>query len=659
MNIKITHSWLLEYLDTDSAPDEIQKYLSLCGPSVERIEKIKDDYVYDIEITSNRVDSASVMGIAREATTILPRYGKKAQLKNRKIEAPKLVYNTFNLTVEDKQNLSRRTMAVIFDGVKIKQSPSFIKERLEAIGIRSLNNLVDITNYIMVETGHPTHVFDYDRVKTGRFIFRLASKGEKLITLDKKIFTLKGGEIVIDDGTGRIIDLPSIMGTENSVVTSDSKRVIFFIDNVDPVLIRKASMTHGIRTIAATYNEKGIDPEIAKTTLLRGIQLFQANANPSSMSRIVDIYKDPVRSKAVKTDLDFINSRIGVKIPARQIILILKNLQFGYEQSGKIITVIPPSYRAKDIQIPEDIVEEVARIYGYHNLPNNIQSTVYVKQPKDMELFFELQSKIKHFLKHLGLNEVMNYSMVSKDLISKADLKPEDHLRLKNTISGDIEYLRTHLLPSLIVNIKNNEGKGNELRFFEIAKVYLKMSGDLPFEPYKLGIATNTSLADLKGIITALLNELNIHNYDYAENPKTQEYSGKLPHTQSLINIESDNLVKFGFLSKERKLKYELKSDVFLAVFNIKNLIKFSKSFSQYIPINQYAVIKLDKTFQLMPYFSYAVIRRHAYQSKLLQKLEVISLYKNNLTLRFYYSSLERNITEKEAKNELEKIKEV
>ncbi|MBI2641294.1 hypothetical protein HYW87_01710, partial [Candidatus Roizmanbacteria bacterium] len=328
MNIQITHSWLKEYLDTDATPPEIQKYLSLSGPTVEGVEKIEDDYVYNFEVTSNRIDMASVIGIAREASAILPRFGRKAKLLKREFVLPKLSKNSLTLKIEDKQRLSNRILAIIIDGVKVGPSPRFIRQRLEQAGIRSLNNLVDITNYVMLEIGHPTHIFDYDRIKTGKFIFRRGRKGERLITLDKKSYTLLGGEVVIDDGTGRIVDLPSIMGTENSVVTNSTKRIIFFIDNLNPQLIRQASMTHGIRTLAASYNEKSPDPELSLTALLRGVELLKENASPKSMSKIIDIYSNPVKPKEIIVSVQFINSRIGVELKKKEITEILKKLGF-------------------------------------------------------------------------------------------------------------------------------------------------------------------------------------------------------------------------------------------------------------------------------------------------------------------------------------------
>lgn len=660
MNIKITHTWLLEYLETDAAPAEIRKYLSLSGPSVESVTKVTGDFVYDIEVTSNRIDMASVIGIAREASAILPRFGKKAKLIKKTFKLPTLSENNFRLAIEDENKLTNRVLAVIIDGVQIGPSPQYIKQRLELAGIRSLNNLVDITNYVMLEIGHPTHVFDYDRIKTRTFVFRKAQKDEELITLDGKKYDLEGNEVVIDDGTGRIVDLPSIMGTENSVVTRSTKRIIFFIDNINPQLIRQASMTHGIRSLAASYNEKSPDSELGYNALLRGIELLEKTASAKSISKIIDLYPRPDKAKTISLSIEDIQRIIGVPVKLNQVIEILTSLGFHYRSDhgiAKMLLFDVPSYRSSDVSVKEDLIEEVARIYGYHNLPNNIQPTVYVRQPTDIELLFELQAKIKHFLKDLGLHEVMNYSMVSKDLIDKADLKIADHLELKNTFSEEIRYMRTHLLPSLIMNIKNNEGKAEVLKFFEIAKTYIKIPNDLPNESYKLGIVVNTSLEDLKGIIDSLLDELNITNLTYMTNSTKGDYRSLQPHTQAQINIGSDYLVKYGQIAKKRQIRYELKSNVFVAIFNLTNLMEYAKPLGMYHAINPYALIKLDHTLVQSPHWPYAKIKENAFKtSPLLQKIELIDTFKNKITLRLYFAAGDRNITEEEAKKELEKI---
>lgn len=663
MNIKITHNWLLEYLETDASPDEIQKYLSLCGPSVETVTKEVDDHVYDIEITSNRIDMASVLGIAQEAQAILPQFNKKAKLKVNPLEKYKFnslkkngdSKNILNIKIVGKDLCSRFT-AVVLDNVRIAASPDFIKQRLNLCGIKSINNVVDISNYLMIALGQPVHVFDYERIAKATMILRVSKKGEKIVTLDGKEITLPGGDIVIEDGSKRLVDLCGIMGGLNSAVTPKTSKIILFVQTYNPQKIRRTSMLTGQRTVAATYFEKGLDEERVEPTAVYGIMLLEKYAGAKVASQIYDIYPNPYKAKKVFLSPDEVQRIVGVSITKGQIIKILSNLGFTYhlEPPGTKMVLEVPSYRSRDVSIKEDLIEEIARIYGYHNLPNNIQPTVYVSQPKEIELLFELQSTIKHFLKNLGLHEVMNYSMTSKEDIENADLKVSDHLLIKNSISEDIQYMRRYLAPSLIKNIKNNEGKKENLKFFEIAKGYKPRPNDLPVEKYQLAIATNTSLDDLKGIIDILFRELHIVGYKITQS----EYKIFARNMQGQINIGKDWLGKFGILNRSIKEKYELNSEVFLASFEFEMIMKYYNTFSSYRPVNPFAEIKLDLTVEQNPKRSYSYIKETAFKiGKLLQKVELVDVFKNKITLRFYFSGRDRNITEEEAKKELEKIK--
>lgn len=654
MNIKITHNWLKEYLETDATPEQIQKYLSLCGPSVESITKIKDDYIYDIEVTSNRIDTASVIGIAREAFAILNQFGIKTKLKQLLIPEPKNNSNKLSLFISDSKKLTNRVVSIVMDNVQVKNSPQYIKDRLEAVGIRSLNNIIDITNYVMIEYGHPTHVMDYDRIKTGKLIIRNAKKGESSVTLDGKKYSLDEKDVIADDGTGRIVDLLGIMGCENSVVTSQTKRVVLFIESNNPHVIRHTSMKLGIRTVAAIYDEKQVDSELTKVALNRLIQLFEELAEAKVASKPIDIYNKPAQKKSVSISMNYLGRIIGISIKKDDVMTILKNLGFDLaSDKNNLLTFSVPSFRSHDVSIKEDLVEEVARIYGYQNIPGILQPMAYIKQPKEFESLFFLQSKIKYFLKHIGLHEVMNYSMISKEMIENNDLKVENHLALSNTISDEIKYMRTHLMPSLIKNIKDNEGKRDELRFFEIAKTYKPQTNELPIEEYKLGIVTNTDYFDLKGIVDALLKELNITDYRI----KKSAHPLLFENNQGKITKRKSRVGEFGQLKSVYQMKNGVKSNVFLAVFDFQELINHYQPYPVYKPINQYASIKLDLTIDLKLGRTYQEIKTFAFEnSKLLEDLEVVSLYKNKLSLRFYFSSAERNITEEEAKKELEII---
>jgi len=629
MNIKITHNWLLEYLDTDATPNEIRDYLSLCGPSIESVNKVGDDYVYDIEIISNRIDYASVLGIAQEAVAILPMFGKKAKLKTNplvKYKFNQIFSSSSPIPPQDflkvkilNPDLCSRFTAVVIDNIKIGPSPKFITERLVASGIKSINNVVDISNYLMLALGQPVHTFDFNKIKDGVMTMRESKKGEKIITLDDKEVTLPGGDIVIENGTGTIIDLCGVMGGANSAISNSTRRVLLFVQTYNKEKIRKTVMTTGVRTVAATYFEKGLDEERVEATTAYGVELLQKYAGGKIASNIYDIYPAPFKGKKLVMKYDLFDKLIGIKIDRKKINQILESLGFKINyllhDRENVISVEAPSYR-----IPEDLVEEVARIYGYHNIPSVLQPSVFVDQPKDMEDLFVFQNKTKLFLKHLGLNEVINYSMISKNLILDSGLKIEDHLRLSNSISTDIEFLRISLLPSLYKNIKDNSGRKEILKFFEIAKVYLPKKGDLPDEIYRLGIAVSTDYLDLKGIVEGLCRELNI--------------------SKSIFDKDS----------------IQEKDGIYMIEIDLKLFIENSRVVPDYIHIHPYAVIKLDKTFDLSPRLTYEVILKVAQQSKLLQNIEVLTLYKNRLTLRFYYSSPERNITEEEAKKELEKL---
>ena len=631
MNIKITYKWILDFLNTDASPFELQKYLSLSGPSIEKVEKDKDDYVFDIEIISNRIDTASAFGVAQEAVAILPFFGKKAKLKFNPFEEYKFLKiikeereDNYKLNILIKEdNLCSRFSAIILDNVKIGSSPSFIQERLKAAGVKVINNVVDISNYLMLTLGQPTHIFDFDKIsnsdgKSATMIMRQSKKGEKIITLDEKEVKLPGEDIVIEDGKGRLIDLCGIMGGLNSCVSNSTKKIILFVQTYNKQKIRKTVMTTGVRTLAATYFEKGLDEERVEATLVFGVYLLKQYASVKIASKLYDIYPRPYQKKKVATTFSFFEKIMGADIPKEIIIKILNSLGFETKVYGEKIEVFVPHFRKYDINIAEDLVEEVARVYGYNNLPNNFSPPAQVFQPEKFEKIFKVSSKIKYFLKHLGLNEVINYSMISKKIIEEWGLKEKNHLKIKNPISTEIEYLRISLLPSLYKNIKDNEGKREILKFFEIAKVYLPKDNDLPKEDYRLAIAVNTDFFDLKGILEALFLELNIESFTL---PK---------------------IIK--------------KNNVFLTEINLLSLIEKIKLLPKFNPINPYAVIKLDKTFKLGKNINFKKIKEKAFQSPYLDKIEILSLFKNKLTLRFYYSAKDRNLTEEEAKEELNKI---
>ncbi|QQR64283.1 hypothetical protein IPH70_02050 [Candidatus Roizmanbacteria bacterium] len=422
-------------------------------------------------------------------------------------------------------------------------------------------------------------------------------------------------------------------------------------------MVRRTAMLTGKRSNAVAYFEKNIDDDRAESATVYCLNLLKQYAGAKQASPIEDYHPTPSKKKTIEVNHQFIESRIGIKIKPAECKRILENLGFHtrYDIRNTKYVITVPTPRLRDIDIPEDIVEEVARIYGYHNLPNSLPPMVNVDPQEGVEQMYEIQRKIKYFLKHIGLHESMNYSMISKELIENMNLDVKHHLKISNTISEELQYMRTSLLPSLVQNIRENQGKKDILRFFEIAKVYYPQDKDLPKEIYKVAIATNTSFADLKGIVEGLLSELHITDYEL-QNAKIHIFS-----KNEVVDFAINDSVfgSVGKLSTQLQHKNNLKSSCYLASFDLISLIQNAKTISQYQPINPYATIKLDLNIRADAVTFQKLSQMAKKTSKLLTHIKLIDTFKQTHNVRFYFSSTEKNLTEKEALADLQKIKEV
>ena len=326
MQILIPDSWLREYLKTKATPKQIQEALSLCSASVDRLHKVDGDFVYDIEITTNRVDLMSVIGIAQEAAAVLPQFGHPAKLiKNPLNDKPKVksAKAVDYLKVQLDPKLCSRFTALLIKNVTVKPSPDWLVKKLELVGMRGLNNVVDISNYLMHLLGQPVHTFDYDKIIHHSMILRESRPEEKIITLDGKNHTLTGKDIIIADGSLRLIDLCGIMGGLNSAVDKNTKNVLLFVQIYEPFHIRKTSMSTAIRTSAAVLFEKGLPLENVPPTISLGTDLFIQLTGGRPESATLDISSTITKDKIVKLDPKFINQRLGINISTKTITKII------------------------------------------------------------------------------------------------------------------------------------------------------------------------------------------------------------------------------------------------------------------------------------------------------------------------------------------------
>ena len=638
MDIKILDSWLREHLQTNAKPHDIAKAMSLTSASIERVEPYGKDFVYEIEVTTNRVDMASVRGIAREAATVLPHFGFTAKLLPIKLSQVKNeTKEKLPLHIKIDEKLVNRVCGVLLE-VEKKDSPQYVKERLEAADIRSLNNLVDVTNYVMMEIGHPAHVFDYDRLKNHTLIIRESKKGEKIITLDKKEHTLPGGDIVADNGEGEIVDLLGIMGTDNSVVTNDTKRILFFFDNNDPWRIRKTSMGLAIRTNAAAIDEKGVDPELAMEALLRGVELYKEIANAKVISDVLDIYPHKPKENVVTVTNEKIQKVIGVPVPLKQSVTILESLGFDVKVTGDKLTVTVPTWREQDVIIPEDIAEEVARIYGYHNIPTELPPFTQAVPYHQSQNPFYWENRVKELMKDIGFTEVYTYSMVSETLFEGP---LTDAITLKNPLDMDHVYLRKTLTPSLLQVMEENKSYNN-LHIFEIANTYHKKKGKLPDEIRMLGILLKGKQATFyhaKGFVEIILHEMGINNI-------------------SFVDSEIGGIGASIYLDKKHIGDIEVMDEhVITAELNFDELLKYAEMKKTFVPLPKYPAITEDLAIIVESHNKTGdIIETIKKQNSLIYKVELLDMYGNTRTFHIEYLDRQKNLTTEEVAKVREQI---
>ncbi len=612
MNILVPHSWLADYIKTGASSEDIARFLSLHAFSVEKIIKQGEEIIYEIEITPNRGDALSVLGIARELRAILPRQNFKVSWQKRRVAAEETGDDRLKLKVEIKdKSLVPRFSAIILDNVQIKDSPDFIKQRLEAVGTRALNNVIDITNYLMFDKGQPMHVFDYDKILGAKMVVRESKKGEKLTTLDGLERVLPEGVIVIEDGQGRLIDLCGIMGAKNSEVDENTKRVLLFVQVYDPVRIRKSSMALGHRTEAALRFEKGIDFEGVVPALWEAVNFLQGEAHAKVASQLIDILNVKITPKKVTVDYAKINQVAGVEITKETVDKILRDLGFVFE--GK--NVIVPSWRREDIDLAEDLAEEVIRLYGYDKLPNKLLTGEIPQQAA--EPIFRLEDMARDYLKHRGFFECYTNSAASQILAGASAIK------LANPLSEDFSYLKTSILPQLLAVAEKNQGYGETIRIFELASVYLPRKNDLPDQPLRLGlVARGVEYGEFKGAIEGLLEELGVNNhFDFT----IQEFGN------NVLAVELD----------------------------FEKLAKQANKTKTYVPLSSFNSIKEDLTLvipdiQDIRYSEIAELILAA--DKRVKKLEFKDMYKNFLTLAIEYYDSAQQISSEQTQEIRKKI---
>lgn len=615
-------SWLKEYVDIKLSPKELGERLTEVGLGCEKITKENNDTIFELEITPNRPDLLSIIGIAREIAAVegkkiayLPYLHPKGV--NRK---PKKV---LPLTIKTDFKINPRSTGIIIDGIKVKDSPEWLKERLAKIGQRSINNIVDITNYVMFELGNPLHAFDYDKLKDHCMEVKQAKGGEKFESVDGISYHLPAGAVVISDKE-RIIDLCGIKGGLNSGTFKDTKTIFIRVPVEIPTLIRKASQSLGLRSEASSIFERGVNKGGTIDALKRCVDLVLELAGGEVASEFYDIKEQDFKPWKLKLRIERLNKILGTEIPKEKVtgILNLLNLSpviLSTAKNPDIIECTIPTYR-NDLQIEEDLIEEVARIYGYNNFPKTLPigeiPTKIVPYFKD----YRLDEKVKNILAAGGFSEVYTYGLIGEKDLENVEINLDSVLRVDNPVSREYEYLRPTLKINLTKALKQNLANFEEVNLFELGKVYLGKSLDKTKEIYCLsGISNVKSFYEIKGILERIFEELGVK-----EDP-----------TKYIKVLEEGIFFELNYSELLEKINLEKK----------------------YIPIPKYPPVIEDLALIVKPEVKTGnLIETIKQQSSLIMEVSLLDWYENTRTFHIVYQHKERNLTSEEVSEIRQKI---
>ena len=503
--MKISLNWLSDYIETGLSAEQIAEILSDLGLPCEGIEHLDDDAVIDVEVTSNRGDCLSHIGIARELAAAT---GKELKLPAVKLDELDKDVTEFAGVEIVEPDLCGRYTARIIEGVKVGPSPDWLRKRLEAVGLRSVNNVVDAANYAMMETGQPSHAFDYARIAEGKILIRKAAAGERLISIDGTTCELDTNMLIIADARSAVA-IAGVMGGLHTEVSETTATVLLEDACFDPVSIRKTSRRLGLPSEAAFRFERTVDIEMVDWASKRTAQLITQAAGGKVAKGVVDIYPKKPAQKEVTLRLSRLSKLLGIEIPSEEVIRVLSALSFGPQHRDDLIVCSVPSWRS-DVCREVDVIEEVARVYGYSKIPTEQKIRIEVV-PVDARQ--KSAESIGAYLNSCGFYETINVGFVDHsvaELFTGRDAN--EHLGVKDVSRKSANLLRQMLIGSLLAVLKTNLNAGNlPCRIFEIADTFVPAGGQggtLPIEKTKVALVCDSDLRDLRGVIEGLIKSI-------------------------------------------------------------------------------------------------------------------------------------------------------
>ena len=675
-------------IGTDHAGIIVLPADAVVGTPAKEYYNVKSDYVLEVDITPNRVDATSHFGVARDLAAYMKQNGKPANLKRPSVDAFKIddEVPAIEVVVENKEACLRYS-GITIKNVTVKESPEWLQNRLKVIGLRPINNVVDITNYILHGVGQPLHSFDADKIKGNKVVVRSATEGAKFVTLDGVERTLTDRDLMICN-VEEPMCIAGVFGGLDSGVTEQTKNVFLESATFHPTWIRKTARRFGLNTDASFRYERGLDPNQTVEVMKRAALLIQEVAGGTITGAIQDIYPVPVAPYRVELTYDKVNTLIGKVIPVETVKSILESLEMKIvSETAEGLVIDVPVYRI-DVQRDVDVIEDILRIYGYNNVEfsDNVKSNLSYQTPTDRS--YKLQNLISEQLCGCGFNEILNNSLTRSAYYDNLSTYPVSHcVMLMNPLSADLNCMRQTLLFGGLESVEHNaKRKNGNIRFFEFGNCYdynidHKKEGETLAEfseDYRLGLWVSGSRVDnnwahpnekssvyeLKAYVENILVRLGVNLQKVIfGNLANDIYSAGL----SITTSSGRQLGTMGIVSPKICKELDIETDVYYAELSWTLLMKeIKKSKVTFSEISKFPAVKRDLALLLEKNVQFAEIEKIATESerKLLKDVALFDVYegknlpagKKSYAVSFYLQDEGKTLNDKQIDAIMKKI---
>ena len=661
--MRISLNWLSEFVELPADAGELGARLTMLGLSAASCSAVGGDHVLDLEVTTNRPDCLGHLGVAREVAAAYER-----PLRARSVTVPESkrpARQAISIEISDLDGCPRYCGRVL-ENVRVRPSPEWLARRLESVGVRSINNVADVTNYVLMELGHPLHAFDLERLHGRKIIVRRARSREKLRTLDGVDRTLSAEDLVIADGE-RPIGLAGVMGGEDSEISPATRAVMLESAWFEPVGVRRTSKRHGLHTEASHRFERGADIEMARQAIDRAAAMMAELAGGEILEGVVDVYPEHRLRPTLTLRASEIRRILGAEVAEDEITRILSALGFTVEtDGGDSWPVTPPSFRL-DVEREVDLIEEVARLYGYERLPARLRPA---PPPVERDLRREKETMISQTLVGLGYREIILPTMV--DPAENTHFTDDEPVRLANPLTQDASAMRLTSVPGMLSALRwNLDRSQDDVRFFEVGKVYsasTKTDEGLPAERrvLTLGIsgarrpasahdaAKALDVFDVKGDLEVVFGSFEIPALGFS--PSGCRYYE--PGVAARFTAAGQDLARFGKVSNEIARQYKLRQPAYVAEIDLELLLGCPPRIRTFRPFSRFPAVERDLSLVVPGAVSYSRLEEALGALKLdeLQEFRAVDRFEGgalpqgcySLLLRVVFQSASRTLTSEE-----------